>query len=421
MLAKYELGAFVGGESAWPARKAAEAARQAVTEYEAARQAAEVHAAALERACAAEADAAARAASVPSELAAWLQALQLSAHGPRLVADYKLAFVSDCRHLEESDLTASGLGKVEAKRFLSAAAKLAGDTKRLAGATAAPASGSCAPTGPRANVRALVIGINAYAEPPSGPGPLDNAVADATAVHEALCALPGAASTLLTDCSKTKLEQALKDFRDSTGACKERGMCVTATNKAPPAAGKVIVALIFFAGHGLQIAGRNYLVPMDFTVPRRNDNVEVMKKDTTGACVSLDAVEEILGDGGMFAGAVLLDCCRNVPDFLAELGCTRAVGATRALPSGMAEARPSLDNLLVAYATKPGECALDRSSRLVNHSPFTAALLRSFEAPRRLNDLSMFLVDEVKRDTRDKQCPQALATWGTEAGTLMLG
>ena len=123
----------------------------------------------------------------------------------------------------------------------------------------------------------------------------------------------------------------------------------------------------------------------------------------------------------MFAGAVLLDCCRNVPDFLAELGCTRAVGATRALPSGMAEARPSLDNLLVAYATKPGECALDRSTRLASHSPFTAALLRSFEAPRRLNDLSMFLVDEVKRDTRDKQCPQALATWGTEAGTLLLG
>ena len=124
----------------------------------------------------------------------------------------------------------------------------------------------------------------------------------------------------------------------------------------------------------------------------------------------------------MLAGAVLLDCCRNVPDFLAELGATRSAGGgTRALPSGMADCKTSTENLLVAFATKPGECALDRSSRLASHSPFTAALLRSLEAPRRLNDLPMFLVDEVKRDTRDQQCPQALATWGTEAGTLLLG
>ena len=135
-----------------------------------------------------------------------------------------------------------------------------------------------------------------------------------------------------------------------------------------------------------------------------------------------EALEELLGEAGMFAGAVLLDCCRNVPDFLAALGATRgAGGGARALPAGMAEAKPSLDNLLVAFATRPGECALDRSARLARHSPFTAALLRSLEAPRRLNDLPMFLVDEVRRDTRDRQCPQALATWGTQAGTLLLG
>ena len=264
-------------------------------------------------------------------------------------------------------------------------------------------------------VRALVIGVDAYTTPPSGPGRLDNAVADAMAVHKAISALPGAASTLLIDCSKMAFEQALRDFRDSTGACKERGMRATAMHN-----GKVM-AVVFFAGHGLQVAGRNYLVPADFRVPNKNDNAEVMKKDTARACVSLDAVEEILGEAGMFAGAVLLDCCRNVPDFLAELGCTRTLGAMRALPSGLAEARPSLHNLLIAYATKAGECALDRSSRLASHSPFTAALLRSLEAPRRLNDLPMFLVDEVISDTAGRQCPQALATWGMEAGTLLLG
>ncbi len=395
---------------------------------EAARRAAEAEARATALECtrAAESEAAGRAsASVPAELASWFASLELSEHGARLMADHKLRFLQDCRVLDREDLLQSGLVKVEAERFLRAAAKLGGDTKRLnTGVTAAPAEegSSSSLAGPSATVRALVIGINAYAAPPSGPDALDNAVADATAVHAALSALPGAASTLLTDCSKAAFEQALRDFRDSTGACKERGMRVTATATAKPApdAGKVM-ALIFFAGHGLQVSGRNYLVPADFRVPNKNDNAEVMKKDTARACVGLDAVEEILGEAGMFAGAVLLDCCRNVPDFLAKLGCTRSVGATRALPAGMAEARPSLDNLLVAYATKPGECALDRSNRLASHSPFTAALLRSLEAPRRLNDLSMFLVDEVKRDTRNKQCPQALATWGTEAGTLLLG
>jgi hypothetical protein len=174
--------------------------------------------------------------AVPEQLAAWLASLQLSAHGPRLVADHKLAFVQDCRHLDEEDLKASGLAKVEARRLLAAAANLGGDTKPLSDLAAAP-EGS-ARTGARACVRALVIGINAYAPvtrdsrgiiaPGSGPGALDNAVADAQAVHEALSKLPGAASTLLLDCTKAKLEAALKDFRDSTGLCKERGMKVVA-------------------------------------------------------------------------------------------------------------------------------------------------------------------------------------------------
>ena len=398
---------------------AAQAAAAAVTreaDAAAARKAAEA-AAAAERA---KQEAAA---AVPAELAAWLAALQLSAHGARLVAEHTLAFVSDCRYLDEDDLKASGLSKVEAKRFVSAAAKLGGDTKRLAGVVAAaPAeSAAAAPAGQRACVRALVIGIDAYSEAPGGPGALDNAVADATAVHAALSALPGAASTLLTNCSKAALEAALVDFRDGTGACKGRGMKVTAT-PASPATSSRVLGIVFFAGHGLQVGGRNHLVPSDFRVPNSNPKLEVMLRDTARACVPLSDVEQVLEDAGMFAGAVLLDCCRNVPDFLAALGATRSAGGgTRALPAGMADCKSATENLLVAFATKPGECALDRSSRLTRHSPFTAALLRSLEAPRRLNDLSMFLVDEVKRDTRDRQCPQALATWGAEAGTLLLG
>jgi uncharacterized caspase-like protein len=265
-------------------------------------------------------------------------------------------------------------------------------------------------------VRALVIGINAYSTPV--PGKLGNAVNDARAVYAALSVLPGAAATLVTDCTRAELEQALKDFRDGVGRCEGRGMRVAAAPSAQAASR--VLGLVFFAGHGLQVGGKNYLVPSDFAVPTANAKLEVMLRDTARACVALGEVEQALEDAGMFAGAVLLDCCRNVPDFLAELGATRSAGA-RALPMGMADCKASTENLLVAFATAPGTCALDRSSRLPDHSPFTAALLRTLEAPRRVNDLGMYLVDEVQRDTGKRQRPQTAASFGTEAGSILLG
>ena len=274
--------------------------------------------------------------------------------------------------------------------------------------------------GGNVRVRALVIGINAYGSPV--PGRLDNAVADARAVHEALSKLSGAASTLVVDCNKSAFEQALTDFRDGTGVCKGRGMRVDAAPAASTAAAERTLGVVFFAGHGLQVSGRNYLVPSDFKVPARNDKLEVMLKDTARACIGLDAVEETLEDAGVFAGSVLLDCCRNVPDFLAELGAKRSVGGgTRALPAGMGDAKPSLADLMVTFATAPGTEALDRSSRVAGHSPFTAALLKALAAPRRLLELNPFLTDEVAADSGGKQRPHVGGSYGTEAGNLVLG
>ncbi len=231
---------------------------------------------------------------MPAEVAAWLSALQLSDHGPRLVSEHKLAFVSDCRFLEEVDLTSSGLAKVEARRFLAAAAKLGGESKRLSGVAAAVQAQQHA--GSQVRVRALVIGINACVSPV--PGRLENAVADARAVHEALSKLSGAASTLVVDCNKAAFEQALTDFRDGTGVCKGRGMRVDAAPAAATAEQRTL-GVVFFAGHGLQVSGCNYLVPSDFKVPARNDKLEVMLKDTARACIGLDAVEETLEDAGV--------------------------------------------------------------------------------------------------------------------------
>jgi hypothetical protein len=103
--------------------------------------------------------------AVPPDLAAWLWDLSLEAHGARLVADHKLAFLRDVRHLDEQELLSSGLAKVEAKRFVGAAAKL-GATQRF-NPTNLSAHDAPLPGAP-ARVRALVVGINAYGSPVPG-------------------------------------------------------------------------------------------------------------------------------------------------------------------------------------------------------------------------------------------------------------
>ncbi len=350
---------------------------------------------------------------MPADLALLLSELSLSAYGPALISDLGVSSAGDAAFLTDADLQSINMKPVERRKLLAAVAP-APPAPTPASAPSITAAVAAAPLCVR--VRALVVGIDAYGAPV--PGRLANAVADARAVHEALSRLPGAASTLLTDCTKAAFEAALVDFRDGTGVCAGRGMCVTAAVAQPT---ERTLGLVFFAGHGLQVSGRNYLVPADFRVPNKNDKLEVMLRDTARACVSLEEVEQVLEDAGVTAGAVLLDCCRNVPDFLAQLGAKRSTGAMRALPVGMGDASPRLRDLMVTFATAPGTEALDRSSRAPSHSPFTAALLKALAAPKRLLELNPFLTDEVAADSGGRQRPHVGGSYGTEAGNLLLG
>ncbi len=232
-------------------------------------------------------------------------------------------------------------------------------------------------------------------------------------MHKALSALPGATATLLTDCTKAALERALRDLRDSVAT---RGMRVAADVPDAPT-----LALFFFAGHGLQVSGRNYLVPSDFAPPAaRADKLEPLLRDTARDCVSLDLVQEMLEEAGVAAAAVWLDCCRDVPDFLAAAGATRG-GGERALARGMINTRLTPPDVMLTFATGPGEVALDRSSRLAAHSPFTAGLLMALAVPRRLVDLAPFLPDEVAADSGGRQRPYVGGSYGVDAGNLLLG
>jgi Caspase domain len=350
--------------------------------------------------------------TVPADLAHLLRELSLSAHGTNLVDKLGVTSVADLKYITDDMISKElpTMKPIERAKLL-AATKTGGSAHTVVPSpAAAPAPAS------RLRVRALVIGIDGYSSPV--PGKLGNAISDATAIHEALCKLPGAHSTLLTDCSKSTFEAALKDFRDGTGTCYGRGMRVTA---APKGHDETTLALFFFAGHGIQVSGRNYLVPADFAMPHRSDKLEPMLRDTERACVSLGLIEEYMEEAEVTAAALWLDCCRNVPDFLADLGAKRSAGGTRALPAGMGTAAPGLPNLMISFAAAPGKEALDRSSRVPSHSPFTAALLRVLSAPRRLIDVAPFLTDEVVADTGGKQQPHVGGSYGVSAGNLVIG
>ncbi len=138
----------------------------------------------------------------------------------------------------------------------------------------------------------------------------------------------------------------------------------------------VEVAVFFYAGHGLQIDGRNYLVPVDFDPARKGALVEQL--------VPLDAIVEGMSRRAR-ASLVFLDACRNNP-FAAELKATLASGRAvelepgrdaRTVGTGLAEIRGRA-RTLIAFATQPGNVAADGSGA---NSPFTEGLLKNLEEP----------------------------------------
>ena len=117
------------------------------------------------------------------------------------------------------------------------------------------------------------------------------------------------------------------------------------------------VALVYYAGHGLQVDGENYLVPVDARLTKEDDLADqgVKLADVMGALQSAPSKIRI----------VILDACRNNPFSGATGG--RGLAIVDA-PAGT----------IVAYSTAPGTEALDGSGK---HSPFAAAFMRTAKQP----------------------------------------
>ena len=218
------------------------------------------------------------------------------------------------------------------------------------------------PTPPAPRV-ALLIGNAAYPE-----APLRNPLNDVREVAAALKGL-GFAVTARENLGSGEMREAMRQF-----VLKTRG---------------AEVRLFFFAGHGLQMRGRNYLLPVGTTIQNETHVVE-RTADATELVEQLSAIE-----GG--ANLVIIDACRVHPMFTTG---SRRMWAARPGLSGLAA--PS--GTVVAFSTRPGQVALDGDGPV---SVYTRHLTQGFRQAPGLPVEAFFkrVRAGVVAETRHRQVP----------------
>jgi hypothetical protein len=151
------------------------------------------------------------------------------------------------------------------------------------------------------------------------------------------------------------------------------------------------VALLFYAGHGQQVAGKNYLVPVDAQI--------ATQADLEFGTIDLDLVVHGM-EADTRTNIIFLDACRDNP---LAVNLTRRLGTRGgAVTRGLAQVDTSVGTL-IAFSTQPGNVALDGEGR---NSPFTSALLKTIETPGLpLSDVMIDVRNEVLRVTARKQVP----------------
>lgn len=156
------------------------------------------------------------------------------------------------------------------------------------------------------------------------------------------------------------------------------------------------VALLFYAGHGISVNNINYLLPIDANLKSEMD-VKL------GAAINVETMlDQTMGDAKV--KLVFLDACRDNP-FAAKIRSSGSATRSVAVSSGLAEMK-SGEGTLIAFATSPGQTALDGKSG--SNSPFTRALISNITAPGAEIQQAMTKVRaQVQDETNRGQLP-----WG---------
>src|SRR5437764_3114925 len=220
---------------------------------------------------------------------------------------------------------------------------------------------------------ALIIGNSAYQNVPPLANPInDGAIMAAT--------LKGAGFDVVDSrhvLSAVEARRALRDFSD--------------------AARDADIAVVYYAGHGMEVDGTNYLIPVDATLETDTDVLD--------ETLSLDRVLVAVEPAKQLR-LVILDACRDNP-FAKSM---KRTIASRAIGRGLAKVEPSSPNTMIAFAAKAGSTASDGDSR---NSPFASALVEHLPKPGLdLRKAFGFVRDDVLKSTGNKQEPYVYGSLG---------
>jgi carboxyl-terminal processing protease len=211
---------------------------------------------------------------------------------------------------------------------------------------------------------ALVVGNSNYG---GDLGVLPNPVNDSRLVAQSLKRI-GFDVIEVEDADQSTLKRAIAEFGDRMAA-----------------AGGDATSLFFYAGHGLQLAGQNYLIPIRANISRERD-VDI-------EAISLETVLKQMAWAESKVNIVILDACRNNP--LAR--------GLRSTAQGLAEITVKPQGSFISYSTAPGDVAVDGNGA---NSPFSAALAEAIEKPGRdINDVFREVRADVMSATKGKQVP----------------
>ena len=227
---------------------------------------------------------------------------------------------------------------------------------------------------------ALVIGNSAY----QNVTPLVNPANDATAITATLKSAGFDVVDSRRDLKANEMKRALRDFSDK--------------------ARDADVAVIYYAGHGIEIDVTNYLIPTDATLERDIDALD--------EAIALDRVLTVMEPAKQLRLAIL-DACRDNP-FNKTM--KRTLGS-RAVGRGLAKVEPTNANTLIAFAAKAGSTASDGDSK---NSPFTSALVKHIATPGLDLRLAFGKVrDDVIKATNNRQEPFVYGSLGGDALSLV--
>jgi Caspase domain len=227
-----------------------------------------------------------------------------------------------------------------------------------------------AQTGGAASRTALIIGNAAYTKPDAA---LKNAVSDARLMRQTFESL-GFEVIYREDVDGRGMKAAFRDFQDVVR--KKKG-----------------IAAFYFAGHGVQVQGRNYIVPIGAHLQKDTD--------ARDAALDVDVMLQAVRDTGAQLNLFILDACRNNPLLATQRG--NAGGAEGGAAVGLAQMTPPA-GALVAFATEPGHVAADGAD--AGHGLYTKHLSKWLKVPDiPLEQVFKRTREAVKAESGDTQSP----------------